>query len=427
MPHTDYPSSYYAASAIPTSSRAELQEDKQTDVCVIGAGYTGLSTALFLLENGFNVIVLEAAKVGFGASGRNGGQIVNSYSRDLDSVERSVSPAAAQLIGAMAFEGGRIIRERVARYGIQCDLKDGGVFAAFTDKQMHHLEAQKALWERYGYDQLELLDRQGIGQVVACDRYIGGMLDKQGGHIHPLNLALGEAAAIEALGGVIHEQTPALRIERGSAPVVHTPKGTVRANFVVVAGNAYLGDLIPELAAKSMPCGTQVIATEPLGEELAHSLLPQDYCVEDCNYLLDYYRLSADKRLIYGGGVVYGARDPADIESIIRPKMLKTFPQLRQVKIDYAWTGNFLLTLSRLPQVGRLGDNIYYSQGCSGHGVTYTHIAGKVIAEALRGQAERFDAFASLPHYPFPGGHSLRIPLSALGAMYYSLRDRLGI
>jgi len=427
MPHTDYPASYYAASANPARERSELQEEKRTDVCVIGAGYTGLSTALFLLENGFKVIVLEAARVGFGASGRNGGQIVNSYSRDLDSIERSVDTSAAKLIGAMAFEGGRIIRERVARYGIQCDLKDGGVFAAFTDKQMHHLEAQKALWERYGYGQLELLDERGIGQVVACDRYIGGMLDKQGGHIHPLNLALGEAAAIESLGGVIHEQTPAIRIERGPTPVVHTPKGSVRANFVVVAGNAYLGDLIPELAAKSMPCGTQVIATEPLGEELASSLLPQDYCVEDCNYLLDYYRLSADKRLIYGGGVVYGARDPADIASIIRPKMLKTFPQLQQVKVDYAWTGNFLLTLSRLPQVGRLGDNIYYSQGCSGHGVTYTHVAGKVIAEALRGQAERFDAFASLPHYPFPGGHSLRVPLSALGAMYYTLRDKLGI
>ena len=208
--------------------------------------------------------------------------------------------------------------------------------------------------------------------------------------------------------------------------MIHTPTGNVRAKFVVVAGNAYLGDLIPELAAKSMPCGTQVIATEPLDEELARSLLPQDYCVEDCNYLLDYYRLSADKRLIYGGGVVYGARDPADIESIIHPKMLKTFPQLAKVKIDYAWTGNFLLTLSRLPQVGRLGNNIYYSQGCSGHGVTYTHVAGKVIAEALSGQAERFDAFASLPHYPFPGGQRFQAPLSALGALYYSLRDRLG-
>jgi gamma-glutamylputrescine oxidase len=426
MPNKGYPASYYAATANSASARSELQDNKQVDVCVIGAGYTGLSTALFLLEKGYSVVVLEAAKVGFGASGRNGGQIVNSYSRDLDSIERTASAAAAKLIGEMAFEGGRIIRERVARYGIQCDLKDGGVFAAFNQKQMRHLETQKALWERYGYPHLELLDDQGIRQVVACDRYIGGMLDKHGGHIHPLNLALGEAAAVESLGGAIHEHSPAIRIERGETPLVHAPKGTVRAKFVVVAGNAYLGNLVPELAAKSMPCGTQVIATEPLTGELAHSLLPQDYCVEDCNYLLDYYRLGADKRLIYGGGVVYGARDPADIESIIRPKMLKTFPQLEKVKIDYAWTGNFLLTLSRLPQVGRLGSNIYYSQGCSGHGVTYTHVAGKVLAEAISGQAERFDAFASLPHYPFPGGQRFQVPLSALGAMYYNLRDRLG-
>jgi len=426
MPNKGYPASYYAATANSASARSELQDNKQVDVCVVGAGYTGLSTALFLLEKGYSVVVLEAAKVGFGASGRNGGQIVNSYSRDLDSIERTASAAAAKLIGEMAFEGGRIIRERVARYGIQCDLKDGGVFAAFNQKQMRHLETQKALWERYGYPHLELLDDQGIRQVVACDRYIGGMLDKHGGHIHPLNLALGEAAAVESLGGAIHEHSPAIRIERGETPLVHAPKGTVRAKFVVVAGNAYLGNLVPELAAKSMRCGTQVIATEPLTGELAHSLLPQDYCVEDCNYLLDYYRLGADKRLIYGGGVVYGARDPADIESIIRPKMLKTFPQLEKVKIDYAWTGNFLLTLSRLPQVGRLGSNIYYSQGCSGHGVTYTHVAGKVLAEAISGQAERFDAFASLPHYPFPGGQRFQVPLSALGAMYYNLRDRLG-
>ncbi len=426
MPNTPYPSSYYAATANPAPARPALEEAKQADVCVIGAGYTGLSTALFLLEHGFSVVVLEAARVGFGASGRNGGQIVNSYSRDLDTIERSVGVEQARLIGAMAFEGGRVIRERVARYRIDCDLKDGGVFAAFNAKQMQHLESQKALWARYGHHELELLDEQGIRQVVACDRYIGGMLDRTGGHIHPLNLALGEAAAVESLGGVIHEQSPATRIERGANPVVHTASGSVTAQYVVVAGNAYLGNLVPELAAKSMPCGTQVITTEPLGEELASQLLPQDYCVEDCNYLLDYYRLSADKRLIYGGGVVYGARDPADIEAIIRPKMLKTFPQLKDVKIDYAWTGNFLMTLSRLPQVGRIGDNIYYSQGCSGHGVTYTHVAGKVLAEALRGQAERFDAFASLPHYPFPGGQTLRVPLSALGAMYYSLRDRLG-
>lgn len=426
MTHTPYPQSYYAASANPVPARPELEGETQTDVCIIGAGYTGLSTALFLLENGFKVTVVEAAKVGFGASGRNGGQIVNSYSRDIDVIERTVGPKQAQLLGQMAFEGGRIIRERIAKYDIKCDLKNGGVFAAFTAKQMGHLESQKKLWERYGHTQLELLDGKRIREVVASENYIGGMLDMSGGHIHPLNLALGEAAAVESLGGVIHEQSPAIRVERGDNPVVYTPKGSVKAKFVVVAGNAYLGNLLPELMAKSMPCGTQVITTEPLSDEMARSLLPQDYCVEDCNYLLDYFRLSGDNRLIYGGGVVYGARDPSNIEAIIRPKMLKTFPQLKNVKIDFAWTGNFLLTLSRLPQVGRLGDNIYYSQGCSGHGVTYTHLAGKVLAEALRGQAERFDAFASLPHYPFPGGHLFQVPFSALGAWYYSLRDKLG-
>ncbi|MGG5873719.1 NAD(P)/FAD-dependent oxidoreductase [Pseudomonas peli] len=427
MAHTAYPQSYYAASANPVPARPELNGEVETDVCIVGAGYTGLSTAIALLENGFQVRIVEAAKVGFGASGRNGGQIVNSYSRDIDVIERSVGPKQAQLLGDMAFEGGRIIRERITKYNIQCDLKDGGVFAANTPKHLKHLESQKKLWERYGHTQLELMDAKRIREVVGSDAYVGGMLDMSGGHIHPLNLALGEAAAVESLGGVIYEQSPAIRIDRGANPVVHTPNGRIKAKFVVVAGNAYLGNLIPELSAKSMPCGTQVITTEPLSAELAKSLLPQDYCVEDCNYLLDYYRLTSDRRLIFGGGVVYGARDPANIEAIIRPKMLKAFPQLKDVKIDYAWTGNFLLTLSRLPQVGRLGDNIYYSQGCSGHGVTYTHLAGKVLAEALRGQAERFDAFADLPHYPFPGGRLFQVPFSALGAWYYTLRDKLGV
>lgn len=427
MAHTLYPQSYYAASANPVPLRPPLQGEAETDICIIGAGYTGLSTALFLLENGFKVSIVEAAKVGFGASGRNGGQIVNSYSRDIDVIERTAGPRQAQLMGQMAFEGGRIIRERIAKYDIKCDLKDGGVFAAFTPKQMKHLEAQKKLWERFGHTQLEIMDAKRIREVVKTENYIGGMLDMSGGHIHPLNLALGEAAAVESLGGIIYEQSPAVRIDRGANPVVHTPQGRIKARFIVVAGNAYLGNLVPELAAKTMPCGSQVIATEPLSEEVARSLLPQDYCVEDCNYLLDYFRLTGDRRLIYGGGVVYGAKDPANIEAMIRPMMLKTFPQLKNVKIDFAWTGNFLLTLSRLPQVGRIGDNIYYSQGCSGHGVTYTHLAGKILAEALRGQAERFDAFGSLPHYPFPGGRLFRVPFTAMGAWYYSLRDKLGV
>jgi len=425
VPHAE---SYYAASANDKVERSQLADNVEADICIIGAGYTGLSTAIHLLELGFSVTVLEAARIGWGASGRNGGQIVNSFSRDIDSIEKTVGKESGKLFGEMAFEGSRIIKELIHKYNIQCDLKNGGVFAAINPKQMGHLEAQKVLWEKHGHmGHLELLDGKGIRSVVDSERYVGGLLDKSGGHIHPLNLALGEAHAVESLGGKIFEDSAVIKVEQGDSPIVHTAKGSVKAKFVVVAGNAYLNGLMPQLQAKSMPCGTQVVTTEPLSDELAASLLPQDYCVEDCNYLLDYFRLSGDKRLIYGGGVVYGARDPANIEAIIRPKMLETFPQLKDVKIDYTWTGNFLLTLSRLPQVGRIGDNVYYSQGCSGHGVTYTHLAGKILAEAIHGQATRFDAFASLPHYPFPGGHMFKIPFSAVGAWYYTMRDKLGI
>lgn len=419
--------SLYAATANPAPARPPLRGAGEADVCIIGAGFTGLSTALFLAEAGFKVVVLEAASVGWGASGRNGGQLVNSYSRDLDVIERQTGSDNVKLLGEMAFEGSQIIRQRVRQYGIQCDLKDGGIFAAITPRQQSHLEAQQKLWRRFGYDQLELLDQAAIRKRIGSDRYVGGALDHTGGHIHPLNLALGEATALESLGGVIYEHSPVTAVKPGEPAEVVTGQGSIKARFVVVAGNAYLGGLIPQLEAKSMPCGSQIIATEPLDESLARQLLPEDDCVEDCNYLLDYYRLSGERRLIYGGGVVYGARNPADIVSLIRPKMLKTFPQLADVKIDYSWTGNFLLTLSRLPQIGRLQNNIYYSQGCSGHGVTFTHVAGKSVALAIQGQAGRFDAFASLPHYPFPGGRLFRVPFTALGAWYYGLRDRLGI
>lgn len=426
---TQYPPvpSYYAATANKSPRRPALQGQCEADVCVVGAGYTGLSTALFLAEAGFRVVVLEAATVGWGASGRNGGQIVNSFSRDLDSIERQTTPDHLRLLADMAFEGSQIIRQRVRNYRIRCDLKEGGIFAALNPRQLKHLETQQSLWRRFGYDKLELLDQDAIRARVGTDRYVGGAIDHTGGHIHPLNLALGEAAAVESRGGVIHEHSEVIQILPGQPARVKTREGEVTAQFVVLAGNAYLGGLVPELGAKSMPCGSQIIATERLDEATAKRLLPADNCVEDCNYLLDYFRLSGDKRLIYGGGVVYGARDPANIERLIRPKMLKTFPQLANVKIDYAWTGNFLLTLSRLPQMGRLQDNVFYSQGCSGHGVTFTHVAGKALALAIEGQAERFDAFASLPHYPFPGGRAFRVPLTAIGAWYYALRDRLGV
>ncbi|BAQ74025.1 gamma-Glu-putrescine oxidase, FAD/NAD(P)-binding protein [Pseudomonas sp. Os17] len=423
-----YVNSYYAATRNQTTDYPQLEELVECDVCVIGAGYTGLSSALFLAEAGYSVTVLEAAKVGFGASGRNGGQLVNSYSRDVDVIEERYGEKSAEVLGSMIFEGADIIRQRIQHYDIQCDYRPGGIFAALNNKQLKGLAEQKRNWERLGNHNLKLLDKAQIDREVGTRNYIGGLLDMQGGHIHPLNLALGEASAIIGLGGKIFEQSAAVEITYGEPNVVRTAKGVVRAKYLLIAGNAYLQqDLDPRVTRKSMPCGSQIVVTEPLPEQLARSLIANNYCVEDCNYLLDYFRLTGDNRLLYGGGVVYGAREPDDIDQLIRPKILKTFPQLKDVKIDYRWTGNFLLTMSRMPQFGRIEKNAYYMQGYSGHGVTCSHLAGKLIAEMIRGDAERFNAFASLPHLPMIGGRTFQAPLTAMGAAYYALRDRFGI
>lgn len=427
MPTPAHTASYYAASANDTRMRPALQEQLKADVCIVGAGYTGMSTALHLAEAGYKVVVLEASRIGFGASGRNGGQIVNSYSRDIDFIETHYGAEVGRQMGQMAFEGGRILRRFVQDYRIQCDLKEGGIFAACNRRQFDELQAKKALWEAHGHKGLELIDQSSVGNFIGSERYTGALLDRTGGHFHPLNLVLGEAAAFESLGGHIYEASPALALKQGSVAVVETEHGSVAADFVLVAGNAYLNGLLPELESKAIPCGTQVIATEPLSEALQKRLLPQDHCVEDCNYLLDYYRLSGDGRMIYGGGVTYGARQPSRIESLIVPNMLKTFPELKDTNVAFAWTGNFLLTLMRLPQFGRIGHNVYYAQGYSGHGVTCSHLAGKVISDAMRGQAERFDVFASLPQPSFPGGRLFRVPFTAMGAWYYNMRDKLGI
>ncbi|PXX99603.1 NAD(P)/FAD-dependent oxidoreductase [Halomonas sp. LBP4] len=424
---TEHVASWYAATANPAPERPALAGEIDCDVCVVGAGFTGMSSALHLAEQGLSVVVLEAARVGFGASGRNGGQIVNGYSRDMDVIEAKYGARTARALGDMAFEGNRIIRRRIEQYGIACDLRDGNLFAACNARQLEGLREHKALWERYGNRELELLEGEALRREVNSARYLGGLVDHSGGHLHPLNLVLGEAAAVESLGGRVFEQSPVTEVSHGEPVRLRTPQGVVRAARVVMAGNAYLQGVLPALEDRSMPCGTQIITTEPLGEELARELIPNDKAVEDCNYLLDYYRLTADNRLLYGGGVNYGGDDAADIEAVVRPKMLRTFPRLAGVGVDHAWSGTFLMTLNRLPQFGVINGNVYYAQGYSGHGVTCTHLAGRLIAEVMHGQGERFDAFAGIPHLPFPGGRLLRVPLSALGAWYYATRDRLGI
>ncbi|MGM0856420.1 MAG: NAD(P)/FAD-dependent oxidoreductase [Pseudomonadota bacterium] len=419
--------SYYAASSNSTSQRPTLEGDVECDVCVVGAGFTGISAALHLAERGHRVVVLESVAIGFGASGRNGGQIVNSYSRDMDVIEKQNGAETARVLGAMAFEGNQIIRQRIEKYQINCDLKEGNLFAACNKKQWEGLKDQKTLWERYGHQELELLEGEEVKREIGSERYVGALVDHSGGHLHPLNLVLGQAAALESLGGKIFEHSPVTKVEHGEPVTLHTLQGQVTAQRVVMAGNAYLQGLLPKLESKAMPCGTQIITTEPLSAEVAARLLPNNKAVEDCNYLLDYYRLTADNRLLYGGGVNYGGQESSSIEAAIRPKMLTTFPELGDVRVDYAWSGNFLLTLNRLPQFGRINSNVYYAQGYSGHGVTCSHLAGKLVAETISGEEARFEAFAQISHLPMPGGRLLRVPLSAMGAWFYAMRDRLAV
>ena len=426
-----YPDSYYADSANKADQYPELQGDLTADVCVVGGGYSGLSTAIALQEKGYSVILLEGAQIGFGASGRNGGQLVNSFSRDIDHIEKHYGNTTAQALGDMAFEGANIIRDLIKRYNIDCDYKQGGFFAAFTDKQMKGLEEKKALWERFGNTKLEMISDGQVKNIVDTDAYVGGLVDNHCAHVHPLKLALGEAAALVSIGGQVFEQSKVIDIEQvkeglNETVIVKTAKGRVTAKTLVLAGNAYMGNLQPELAKKSMPCGTQIVTTEVLPEALAKSLIPSNYCVEDVNYKLDYYRVTADNRLLFGGGVTYGGGDPESIKKFLKPHMNKIFPSMEDYKIDYAWGGDFLLTLSRLPQMGKIGNNIYYTQGYSGHGVNTSHLGGRLLAETISGEHSRFDVFAGLPHYNFPGGRLLRVPAVIMGAWYYGVRDKLG-
>ena len=423
----DHAPSYYAASANRSLEFAPLQGEQQADVCVVGGGFSGLNTAIELAERGFSVVLLEAHRIAWGASGRNGGQLIRGVGHDVEQFQPVLGAEGVDALKRMGFEAVDIVRQRIDRYAIDCDLTWGYCDLATKPRHLDGFDADLADLTRLGYPHpLRRLAQNEMGEVIGSDRYLGGLIDMGSGHLHPLNLALGEAAAAQSLGVRLFEQSAVERIEYGSKVRVHTAQGSVLADQLVLACNAYLQGLNPELSGKVLPAGSYVIATEPLPATLAKELLPQNMAVCDQRVALDYFRLSADGRLLFGGACHYSGRDPKDIAAYMQPKMLKVFPQLQGTRIDFQWGGMIGIGANRLPQIGRLDDhaNVYFAQAYAGHGLNATHLAGRLLAEAISGQAQgRFDLFAAVPHPTFPGGQRLRSPLLALGMLWYRLKD----
>jgi gamma-glutamylputrescine oxidase len=422
-----HPDSYYAATAQELAPQPALDGDARCDVCVIGGGFTGIATALHLAERGYKVIVLEAQRVGWGASGRNGGQLSGGQRIEPDAMAKIVGAERARQLWDLGEEAKNAVKQRIAQHAIDCDLKPGIIHAGV--KPSHGREMQdhaRHLRDTYGYAHIRPLSREELRALVASDRYYGGSYDADSAHLHPLNYVLGLARAARDAGVLIYETTAAQKIGRADGkPVVRTASGTVAADFVVLACNGHLGGLEPRIAARIMPINNFIIATEPLGAERARSVIANDAAVADSKYVIDYYRLSADGRLLFGGGESYSQNYPADIAGMVRKCMLRVFPQLADVKIDYAWGGKVAITMNRMPAFGRLDGDVYYAMGFSGQGVALTTLAGKLVAEAIAGQAERFDLMAAVPIPRFPGGTLLRWPSLVAGMLYYSLLDRL--
>ncbi|MEM9397594.1 MAG: FAD-binding oxidoreductase [Pseudomonadota bacterium] len=422
----EHTGSYYAASANEQTAYPTLEGDQQADVVVVGGGFSGINTALELAERGYEVALLEANRIGWGASGRNGGQVIGGIGHDPERFQKSIGEDGVRTIYKMGVEARDVIKERVERYAIQCDLKWGYCDVALKPRHMKQFaewkEFEKSIGNPHRYT---LLDQQEVRQYVNSEVYLGGLHNEGNGHLHPLNLCIGEANALVSLGGRIFEQSRVEDIQHGDTVRLRTEHGTIKAKNVVFAGNAYLGGLIPKLASRVLPSCSSIIATEPLGDELAEQLIPGDVAVCDPRTALDYFRLSADKRMLFGGLSNYTGMEPTDLVGVMRKKMIKVYPQLADVRIDYGWSGWIGIGLNRMPQLGRLADNVAYIQAFSGHGVAPTHMMAKITAEMIDGDSSRFDIMAKIGHMPFPGGKLFRRPALAIGMAYYKTLDAL--
>ena len=422
----EYPPSWYAASADPLPAFAPAAGKLKADVCIVGGGYTGLSAALHLAGRGYDVVLVEAQRVGFGASGRNGGQVGSGQLLGQDDLEALLGRDMAHRLWLLGEEAKALVQALIRDHKMNLAFHPG---ILYTCNQASQVAKAHALAEKmrtdYGYDALDPLGRAATRAIVNSDAYHGGVLDHGAGHIHPLRYAFGLARAAEAAGARIFEASEVVRIDPGPKALVQTGHCEVAADYVILACNGYLGGLNSQIAARVMPLNNFILATEPLGMR-ASGVLTRGVAVADSKFVVNYFRLSEDGRLLFGGGETYGYRFPQDIAATVRAPMLRIFPHLADVQIDYAWGGTLAITRSRMPCFARLAPNILNASGYSGYGVAMATMAGKVLAEAVAGQAERFDLLASVPGPDFPGGAALRWPLLVLAMTWFSLRDRIG-
>ena len=420
-----YPQSWYAATTDALPPYPPLEGDIQADVCVIGAGFTGLSAALYLAQAGRNVVLIDAQRVGFGASGRNGGQLGSGQRVEQPYLEKMLGEDDALKLWELGQDSKALVKGLIKEHKIDCYLRPGVAWSASTKGSVDELhQYAEHMDHKYGYA-IQQLDAAAMHQLCPSPDYLGGIIDRDASHLHPLRLAVGLAKAAIAAGVSIYEGTRAQTIAYGPPCKVTTPNGQITADHIILAANGYLGGLAPKVAARVMPINNFIAATEPLGDETKR-VLKEDVAVADGRFVVNYFRLSHDGRLLFGGGESYGYKFPKDLVTKVRKPMTEIFPHLSDVRIDYAWGGTLAITMKRLPYLTRLAPNVLSASGYSGHGVgTATH-AGQLMAMAIEGETDGFDTMSRIPTYPFPGGASLRTSLLSLAMTWYSMRDRLG-
>jgi gamma-glutamylputrescine oxidase len=423
---SSYPDSYYAATANRQEQLPSLQGEHHADVCIIGGGYTGLSSAIHLAERGYQVVLLEAERTGWGASGRNGGQCTLGQRQPQEFLEEKFGRDEAHRLWDLGVEAVDLVRHLINRYQISCDLKRGNLQTAAKKSDADWYEAHAEKMQRdYGLE-CRFLAGEELNHVAGTHVFRGGLLEQASAHLHPLNYALGLADAARSLGVRLFEQSRVSSYDQASPTTVKTSTGQVKARYVILACNGYLGRLEPRVAGRIMPINNFVLATEPMSAARQAQFNPQDLCMFDAKFVVNYWKLTGDGRFLFGGGENYTRRFPADIKSFVRKYLLQLYPAAKDLRIDYGWGGTLAVTMNRLPCFGRLPPDVYYAMGYSGHGVQMATLAGKLIAEALAGSAERFDVMARIPSPSFPGGTLLRWPGLVVGMLYHALKDRLG-